>query len=360
MGTEQVTGRDVAKRANVSISTVSRVLPGNAPVSLELRQRVIEAIEELGYRPNALARGLRMRRTAVIALLIPDISNPFFGQLASVVEEEARSRGFATLLCNSQNNRERELQYLDLLYSQQVDGLLIVTSENIARELDELARATGAVVCALDRRIPEFDGPWIGTDPYPGAYEAVTHLVELGHENIGILRGIRGKTSSDERYYAIVRALDEHGLPPPRWTWTGENTLQTGIEAGANLAQMPEQERPTAVITTSEFSAYGLIEGVSRHGLSVPEELSVIGFDNTAIAEVFRPPLTVIAQPIERMGAIAVAEIVNLLMARKDPKTSPVAPVAGTLRPPEQDEQRTKNIVLPSFLVKRESTIKVR
>ena len=127
MAATQVTVKDVAEKAGVSISTVSRVLTGSAPVSPGLRQRVIAAVEELGYRPNPLARGLRMRRTAVIGLLIPDISNPFFGQLARVVEEAANKRGYSILLCNSQNSNQRETQYLDLLRQQQVDGVLVVT-----------------------------------------------------------------------------------------------------------------------------------------------------------------------------------------------------------------------------------------
>jgi len=141
LAANQVTVRDVAQKAGVSISTVSRVLTGSARVSPELRQRVIDAVEELGYRPNALARGLRMRRTAVIGLLIPDISNPFFGQLARVVEDAANNRGYSILLCNSQNSRAREVQYLDLLRQQQVDGVLVVTSGAMGEELEEFFRS---------------------------------------------------------------------------------------------------------------------------------------------------------------------------------------------------------------------------
>lgn len=359
MAAVQVTVREVAKRANVSISTVSRVLTGNAPVSPELRQRVINAVDELGYRPNALARGLRMRRTAVIGLLIPDISNPFFGQLARIVEEAANRRGYAILLCNSQNSRKRELQYLDLLRSQQVDGVLVVTSGTVGDELAQFFKMTGAAVLALDRRIPGFDGPWIGVDPYPGVSEAVQHLLELGHAKIGIVRGVEGNPSSDERYNSIVRALDEHGLPQERWIWTGEYTLETGIAAGAALANLGPKERPTAVITTSEFSAYGLIDGASRHGLSVPEDLSVVGYDNTAFAEVFRPALTVIAQPIEDMGIMAIDFMLRMILDNAPVQSPPVAPLAGTFPAPSQPNGEVGDAVLPTYLVKRSSTAAV-
>ncbi len=352
----QVTVKDVAKKADVSISTVSRVLTGNARVSPKLYHRVMDVVEELGYRPNALARGLRMRRTAVIGLLIPDISNPFFGQLARRVEEAASARGYAILLCNSQNSRQRELQYLDILRSQQVDGLLAVTS-GATDELNDFSRLTGAKVLALDRRTPNFSGDWIGVDPYPGACEAIQHLSELGHQRIGVLRGVKGDPSSDERYNAIVQALEEYGLNTQLWTWSGEYTLETGVEAGAALAQLPQESRPTAVITTSEFTAYGLIEGVSRYGLSVPEHLSMVGYDNTAFAEVFRPALTVIAQPIDQMGAMAVDKILHSIMAETERQLPPIAPLAGSLNK-NTTEKEPKDIVLPTYLVKRSSTAK--
>lgn len=356
LAANQVTVRDVAQKAGVSISTVSRVLTGSARVSPELRQRVIDAVEELGYRPNALARGLRMRRTAVIGLLIPDISNPFFGQLARVVEDAANNRGYSILLCNSQNSRAREVQYLDLLRQQQVDGVLVVTSGAMGEELEEFFKLTGAAVLALDRRIPQFKGPWIGGDPYPGARQAVQHLLDLGHRNIGLVRGVEGNISSDERYKALNRALVEAGLPEERWTWGGEYTLETGIAAGLALAELPAQKRPTAVIATSEFSAYGLIEGVSRHGISVPDQLSVVGYDNTAFAEVFRPALTVIAQPIEEMGELAVDFILRMINnAEQEEQLPPVAPVAGML-PPAAVKEAAEDAVLPTYLVVRSST----
>jgi len=360
LAANQVTVRDVAQKAGVSISTVSRVLTGSARVSPELRQRVIDAVEELGYRPNALARGLRMRRTAVIGLLIPDISNPFFGQLARVVEDAANNRGYSILLCNSQNSRAREVQYLDLLRQQQVDGVLVVTSGAMGEELEEFFKLTGAAVLALDRRIPQFKGPWIGGDPYPGARQAVQHLLDLGHRNIGLVRGVEGNISSDERYKALNRALVEAGLPEERWTWVGEYTLETGIAAGLALAELPAQKRPTAVIATSEFSAYGLIEGVSRHGISVPDQLSVVGYDNTAFAEVFRPALTVIAQPIEEMGELAVDFILRMINnAEQDEQLPPVAPVAG-MRPPAAVKEAVEDAVLPTYLVIRSSTAPAR
>lgn len=360
LAANQVTVRDVAQKAGVSISTVSRVLTGSARVSPELRQRVIDAVEELGYRPNALARGLRMRRTAVIGLLIPDISNPFFGQLARVVEDAANNRGYSILLCNSQNSRAREVQYLDLLRQQQVDGVLVVTSGAMGEELEEFFKLTGAAVLALDRRIPQFKGPWIGGDPYPGARQAVQHLLDLGHRNIGLVRGVEGNISSDERYKALNRALVEAGLPEERWTWVGEYTLETGIAAGLALAELPAQRRPTAVIATSEFSAYGLIEGVSRHGISVPDQLSVVGYDNTAFAEVFRPALTVIAQPIEEMGELAVDFILRMINnAEQDEQLPPVAPVAG-MRPPAAVKEAVEDAVLPTYLVIRSSTAPAR
>lgn len=351
----QVTVRDVAKRAGVSISTVSRVLTGSAPVSKELYERVVAAIEELGYRPNALARGLRARRTAILGLIVPDISNPFFGQLAKVVEQQAHAHGYSIVLCNSQNSRERELQYLDLLSRQRVDGLMVVAAGVSRADLEGFTVATGAPVLALDRRIPDFGGPFVGADPYPGAVEAVGHLLALGHRRIGILRGKTGSASADERFEALLRACRAHGLTEAPWIWSGEYSLETGIEAGNAWAALPADQRPTAIIAASEFSAYGLIQSVFSHGLSVPDDLSVVGFDNTPFAQLLRPALTVIGQPIERMGELAVETMLRLL-ARAEEETLPaVAPLPGRVawerrREPVQDQ------VLPTELVVRSST----
>jgi len=352
----RVTVRDVAERAGVSISTVSRVLTGNAPVSKELHQRVVAAIEELGYRPNALARGLRVRRTAVLGLIVPDITNPFFSQLARVIELHAHLHGYSILLCNSENSRERELQYFSLLTTQRVDGMMVISSAATHEQLNRLQSFTDAVVLALDRRIPGFRGPWLGADPYPGAYEAVGHLLSLGHRRIGIVRGVAGNISSDQRFEAILRAYRDHGLAEEPWIWTGPYSVETGVRAGAALAQLPAGRRPTAVIATSEFSAYGLIQSLYNHGLAVPGDISVVGFDNTLFAELFRPALTVIAQPIERMGERAVEMVLQMIGATVEQPPPPVAPLPGTVRRPAREPATMPDEALPTKLVVRQST----
>lgn len=352
----RVTVRDVAERAGVSISTVSRVLTGNAPVSKELHRRVVEAIEELGYRPNALARGLRIRRTAVLGLIVPDIANPFFSQLARVIEETAHRHGYSIVLCNSQNSQQRELEYFALLSSQRVDGMMIISSAATHEELSQFQSATDAAVLALDRRIPGFQGPWLGADPYPGAFEAVRHLLDLNHRRIGIVRGVEGNISSDQRFEAILQAYRDNGLTEPPWIWAGDYSVETGIRAGDALAALPPDQRPTAVIAASEFSAYGLVHSLHDHGLSVPEDVSVVGFDNTRFAELFRPALTVIAQPIERMGRRAVETVLQMIAAADEAPPPPVAPLPGSARPRTAKTQRVTDEWLPTKLVVRAST----
>lgn len=352
----RITVRHVAERAGVSISTVSRVLTGNAPVSKELHRRVVQAIEELGYRPNALARGLRIRRTAVLGLIVPDIANPFFSQLARVIEENAHRHGYSILLCNSQNSRERELQYFSLLSSQRVDGMMIISSAATHEQLNQFQSSTDAAVLALDRRIPSFQGPWLGADPYPGAYEAIAHLLALSHRRIGIVRGVEGNLSSDERFAAVLRAYKDHGLIDEPWIRSGPYSVETGIKAGNELAALPPDERPTAVIAASEFSAYGLIQSIHNHGLSVPDDVSVVGYDNTAFAELFRPGLTVIAQPIERMGERAVKTVLQLLAGNEEEPPPPVAPLPGSAKPPTRKSTPIPDQTLPTSLVVRDST----
>lgn len=354
-----VSVRDVAQRAGVSISTVSRVLAGSAPVSEELRARVVRAVEELGYRHNAHARGLRLGRSAIIGLLVPDVSNPFFGELARVVEVTANQAGYAVLLCNSQNNPQRELQYLDLLMAQRVDGLLVVASGLQRAEVERFVEATGARVVALDRKIEGFEGPWVGSDPLPGCREAVAHLLEQGHRRIGLVRGPEGLASSEERYQAIVRALEERGLAPSaRWMWVGEYTLETGARAGADLASQPPRERPTAVICASELAAFGLVQAVEQARLRVPEDLSVVGFDNTPFSAVCRPALTVIAQPIERIGELATRALLQGLAAPRRPAPQPLVRLPGAPGrwPARLAEWPVESVALPTRLVVRDST----
>lgn len=355
-GVARVTVRDVAEKAGVSISTVSRVLTGSAPVSRELHRRVVAAIEELGYRPNALARGLRSRRTAVLGLIVPDIANPFFSQLARVIEQQAHHYGYSILLCNSENSRERELQYFSLLTSQRVDGMMLISSAATHEQLDEFQSRTDAVVLALDRRIPGFRGPYLGADAYPGAYEAIGHLLALSHRRIGIVRGVEGNLSSDERFEAILRAYKDHGLVEEPWIFAGPYSVETGIKAGAALAQLPREARPTAVIAASEFTAYGLIQSLHDHGLSVPGDVSVVGYDNTAFAELFRPGLTAVAQPIERMGERAVELVLEMIESAAELPPPPVAPLPGTMRLRTHKAARVPDETLPTRLVVRESS----
>src|SRR5690606_37428492 len=282
----------------VSISTVSRVLTGNAPVSKELHRRVVEAIEELGYRPNALARGLRIRRTAVLGLIVPDIANPVFSQLAWVIEETAHRHGYSIVLCNSQNSRQRELEYFALLSSQRVDGMMIISSAATHEELSQFQSATDAAVLALDRRIPGFQGPWLGADPYLGAFEAVRPLLDLNHRRIGIVRGVEGNISSDQRFEAILQAYRDNGLTEPPWIWRADCAGDTGIRAGGALAAGPSDQRPTAALAAGESSAYGLVHSRHDPGLSVAEDVPVAGLNNTRCAERFAPALTVIDEPI--------------------------------------------------------------
>nr|MBO2477628.1 hypothetical protein [Bacillota bacterium] len=256
----------------------------------------------------------------------------------------------------NRDSRERELLYFSLLTSQRVDGMMIISSAATHEQLDEFQSKTDAVVLALDRRIPGFRGPYLGADAYPGAYEAIGHLLALSHRRIGIIRGVEGNLSSDERFDAILRAYKDHGLVDEPWIFSGPYSVETGIRAGAALAGLPPDRRPTAVIATSEFSAYGLIQSLHNHGLSVPGDVSVVGYDNTLFAELFRPGLTAIAQPIERMGERAVEMVLQMIAAAVEEPPPPVAPLPGTARPRPAKSVPLPDETLPTRLVVRQST----
>lgn len=352
-----VTVHSVAQRAGVSISTVSRVLTGSAPVSEELRRRVLRAVRELGYYPNALARGLRMNRTGIIGLMVPDISNPFFGELAMAVEVTASKARYGILLCNSQNSRERERQYLELLQAQRVDGLLVVGSKDIELDLEQFLQTTGAAVVSLDRKIPGFSGPWVGADPSPGVFQAVQHLAELGHRRLGVVRGPSAEASSEERYESIRQAVVQYGVEiPAECIWEGEYTLESGQRAGEAIARLPASSRPTAVIATSELSAFGLVRAAARAGLRVPSQLSVVSFDDTLFAEIHRPPLTAIAQPTREIGEQGTRLLLQMMDRSAERSQEAVAPPAGSLLSRRRKRAAPRAAALPTRLIVREST----
>lgn len=310
-----VTIRDVAQRAGVSVSTVSRVLTSNAPVQEETRRAVEDAILQLGYRPNGLARGLRNKETKTIGLIIPDVANPFFPEVARGVEDAACKRGYSVILCNSGNDRAKEAMYFGVLKERRIDGIIITGSGSL-NEYAQLCEKEDFPVVFLDRSADDIDIDSVESDSYGGACQAVRHLLDLGHREIAFVSGSSRTSTASRRMRGYIDTLREHGIDPsPEFIVPGDFTLEAGVRAGRELLR--RKHRPTAVFIANDIEAIGVMMAAEAMNLSIPDDLSVVGFDNTLLSTVSRPALTTVSQPKYEMGHQAVKLIVERIRRKQ-------------------------------------------
>ncbi len=292
--------RDVAKLAGVAPITVSRVINQSGYFTEETRDRVQEAINRLGYMPNKLARSLRLRQTSMLALVLTDITNPFWTTVARGVEDAASDAGFSVILCNTDESEAEEEQYLRVLLERQVDGILLVPAQNKPEPI-QLIRKQNIPVVILDRRLPgELAADTVRGDSFGGAYLLTQHLISLGHENITMLAGPREVSTAEDRVAGYQKALRDAGLEDCGRVVYGEFTVESGVEiAGKGLL---DHSRPTAFFACNNFLSIGALKAIREAGLSVPGDISVVGFDDLPSAMVWDPFLTVAAQPAYEMG----------------------------------------------------------
>jgi LacI family transcriptional regulator len=320
---------DVAKRAGVSPMTVSRVVNGSGPVSPKLRSRVERALAETGYIPNTVARNLRTRRTDAIALVLPDMTNPFFMTLAHGVEAAAREADISLLLANSDEREDEERRLVPMLLQRQVDGLLIVpagTGEATVR----LCREHGVPLVVVDRR-PQAPGvDVVRADAEGGAEELGRLLVSLGHRRVAVLSGPASVPTAVDRVAGFNRALvDEAGLPPPQVMY-GAFSIESGHAMALSVVQA--SVRPTALFAANNFIAIGVLHALEELGLRVPDDVAVVGFDDLPQAMVTFPFLTVAAQPALEMGRRAVAVLLDRLANPTGPARDVVLPTELVIR----------------------------
>jgi len=311
---------DVAARAGVSKTTVSHVINDTRFVEEETKQRVLQAIAELGYRPSVVARSLTTNRTETIGVIVSDSSNYFFAEVLRGIEDVLRPENYALLICNTAEILERESHYLDLLLRQQVDGIIAAATSQRWDILSEVEIARTPVVF-LDRKFEGLCSPFVGVDNTRGAYLGTTHLIECGHRRIGILVGFQRLSTMRERLSGFEQALGEHGIPL-REEWVVESPL--GVEAGRQamrgLLTLPEH--PTAVFLNNNLLSLGGLLAMMELGVSCPEDVSVVGFDDHPWAAVSNPPLTVVKQPTERIGQTAAEILLALLRDERADETN--------------------------------------
>jgi LacI family transcriptional regulator, galactose operon repressor len=307
---------DVAKLAGVSTMTVSRVINNSGYISQETRERVERAIVKLGYVPNALARGLRFKQTKTIALVLTDITNPFFTTVARGVEDTASEQGFSVMFCNTDESQSEETEYLYVLLQKQIDGVLLVPASGSAESVS-LLQERGTPVVVLDRRVSGARVDTVRSDSEQGAYQLIQHLLDLGHTHIAVLGGPQTVSTAADRVAGYHRALADRGLDAhaPQ-VYYARYTQESGYQmAQQALAATP---RPTALFATNNFIAIGAYRALREVGLSVPDDISLVAFDDLPPAVLIDPFLTVAGQPAYEMGQRA-AELLFARLAGETP-----------------------------------------
>jgi LacI family transcriptional regulator len=330
--------RDVAKLANVAPITVSRCINNSGYCSSETRARIESAITELGFVPNRLATGLRSKRTHTLALVLTDITNPFFTTIARGVEDIASKAGYTVIFCNTDESAAKEQMYLQMLLEKRVDGVLLVPALTKTDSVSLIKKHDTPIV-VIDRRLPELQTDVVRCDSEGGAYDLTSLLISLGHRNIAILTGPRGVSTAEDRLAGYRRALAEAGIPQnDEYEFCGTFTQDSGFEMARQ--SMKASLKPTAVFAANNFITFGALKAFQEMNVRVPEDVALVGFDDLPGPLVTFPFLTVAAQPAYEMGKKAI----EILVDRLD----------GEI-PDEYQE-----VVLPASIVIRQSSGNVR
>jgi LacI family transcriptional regulator len=357
----KATIRSVAKLAGVAPSTVSHYLNQTAPLSPATAKNVEQAIAALNYRVNLGARSLRLRKTNSIGVVIPNITSPYFGEIAAIMENKLWERGFQTLLSISERSPERELSQVAHLVSRQVDGILLVYCSQKTRVAETLGNIPVPIVF-VDRQVT--DQYSICTDNVLGGRLAARHLATLGHRVIGVLCGEPSVQNVAERIHGFELELQRFGLEiPGAYKVTGRQDLQLGLRITDLLELEP---RPTAIFATNDIVAIGAWRKLVESGFHIPHDISIMGFDDIEISRFLVPPLTTVAQPGREIGAKAVELLIDLVQAGKATKPAeknvilaPTLKIRGSTAPLKKGgvdgraidcrlPQRTKSVSQPT------------
>jgi len=295
------TMKQVAERAGVSITSVSHVLNGTRFVSDEVRRRIEAAMSELSYVPSAVARSLKHNVTHTLGIMIPNSGNPYFAELTRHIEDRCFAADYNVVLCNSDDDPYKQSVYLRVLMEKRVDGLIVVSSGD-SPDLPVLLSHCAVPLVLVDRQWDSLDGDIVTSDHRAGAYMAARHLIELGHRRIACITGPDHLAPSRLRAAGWREALTEAGLPTDL-LFSSDFTSQGGHDVTARLLAAPV--RPEAIFACNDLMAIGALCSAHEHGLAVPNDLSVVGFDDIELAAFTSPPLTTVAQPKRRIGELA-------------------------------------------------------
>lgn len=332
-----VTLKDVAEEASVSIATVSYVVNDTRYVSPELTERVERAMEKLGYHQNQVARSLKTEKTKTLGLIVTDITTPFFSTLVRGVEDATIQNDHNLIIGNSDETKKKEDLYIDLFIGKKVDGLIIAPTKKSEKNIKKIANM-GTSIVFVDREIEDIKAPKVLSENVKGAYRATSHLVERGHRKIGIVLGLKGVGTTQERLNGYKRALRENEIPvKEKYIVRGHSSIESGKEAVEKLLEL--DETPTAIFSTNNKVNLGSLKAIKEAGLSCPKDVSLVGFDDSDWASIFDPNLTTVSQDPYSIGSTAT----ELLFESIEEDES-------------NEKKKTKNVRVPTELIVRNST----
>jgi LacI family transcriptional regulator len=299
-----VTIYDVAREANVSMATVSRVVNGNPNVKPTTRKKVQEAIDRLGYRPNAVARGLASKKTTTVGVIIPDISNIFYSELARGIEDIATMYKYNIILSNSDQNKDKEFHLLNTMLGKQVDGIVFMSGNITEEHVEEFEKSPVPIVLAASVESTN-TVPAVTIDVEQAAYDAVTEFANKGHKKIAFVTGpLNEPINGEKKLNGYKRAIEDAGISyNEELVIEGDYTYDSGIEGFERIHELAD--KPTAVFVGTDEMALGVIHSAQDLGYSIPNDFEIISFDNTRLALMVRPQLTSVVQPMYDIGAVA-------------------------------------------------------
>ena len=313
---------DVAKAAGVSIATVSRVLSDKPYVSQSARARVLESVAELGYRPSRVAQSLRSQQTQIIGLIISDIQNPFFTAIVRAVEDYAHSHDYTLLLCNSDEDPEKETIYINLMLAENVAGVIISPTAGAEAACKQLLKNKIAVV-SIDRRMATIDVDTVVTENVNATHKLISHLIENNHHRIGAITAPVAISTGYERQQGYRQALTDHHIElAPELVCAGIPKIETGYTLTNQLLALDDP--PTALFTGNNLLTIGALRAIHEHNLSIPQDIAIVVYDEMDWMFVINPPLTVVAQPTYAIGQHAA----ELLLNRIANPTAPIRKIA--------------------------------
>lgn len=307
-----VTIYDVAREANVSMATVSRVVNGNPNVKPTTRKKVLDVIERLEYRPNAVARGLASKKTTTVGVIIPDMSNIFYAELARGIEDIATMYNYNIILSNSDQNEEKELELLDTMYGKQVDGIVMMSEQVTSAVLTKMGQSPAPIVLAGSVESSQTI-PSVNIDYTQAAYDAVSKLVNNGHKRIAYVSGpFSSVINKEHKYLGYKKALEEAGIEVDEaLVLAAEDSYDSGMEDYENASRV--ENPPTAYFTGSDELAIGIIHAAQEDGKSVPDDIEVISFENSKLARMVRPQLTTMVLPLYDIGAVSMRLLTKIM-----------------------------------------------